>query len=386
MGMSVKLPEPEFDVVVIGGGVVGLSVGYYCAVNGLSTAVVERHERFCEEASTHNSGVLHSGFSSEPGTMKAELNATGIRLMYEKAQEWKFRTLKTGTLVAARNEAEGKRLREIKAAGERNGVSGLRLLSAGDVRDVEPEIEGVTSALYSPEGGVLDIMEYTARLQAHASTAGAVLAKGRGVSGLSVRGDSVQLSLADGEVLSSRYVVNSAGIHADDVAAMVGSSYKLYPCVGEYAYVVGRGSGMIRGMVYPVVEEHHPGLGIHLTRTIDGQLQVGPTAVYGLGKDPTVWKRTPLSVFAGTVRSFLPGVPESDVREGWYGVRAKLVGPDSGRGFGDFVVEWDKHGHPAIHLVGIESPGLTASLAIGKHVADMIHGKSGGVGIRRLSG
>ncbi len=359
----------------MGGGVVGLSIGYYCASQGYSTAVVERHERFCEEASTHNSGVVHSGFNPEPGTLKAFLNFAGIKLLYEKSDEWKFGLRRVGTLVAAKNERQAQKLGFLKRAGELNGLKGLEILDAKGVKVIEPAVEGVQAALYSPEGGVIDIMEYIARLKAHASMEGAVLAAGREVTGISVSEEFPSVSLSTGERLQSRYVVNSAGLHSDDVAAMVGSIYTVYPCVGEYAYVTGPQSSLVRGMIYPVVDEGYPGLGVHLTRTFDGQLQVGPTSVYGEGKDQVKWRRTPLNAFVEAVRTFLPEVDSDNVHEGWHGVRVKMVGPGSGRSFGDFVIEWDTHGFPVIHLVGIESPGFTSSLAIGSYVASMIRKK-----------
>ncbi len=125
---EMQLTEFDYDVVVVGGGAVGLSAGYYCAEAGMNTVVVERHERFCEEASTHNSGVLHSGFNPEPGTLKSRLNIEGLSLMYRKSEEWKFRTKKVGTMVAATTKQEERRLLLLKADGERNGVTGLELL------------------------------------------------------------------------------------------------------------------------------------------------------------------------------------------------------------------------------------------------------------------
>ena len=107
---------PEFDVIVIGGGVVGLSIGYYCAESGFTTAVLERHERLCEEASTHNSGVIHSGFNPEPGTLKAALNAVGLKLIRKMAAEWNYKVKQTGTLVAAISESQSRRLKVMKAA------------------------------------------------------------------------------------------------------------------------------------------------------------------------------------------------------------------------------------------------------------------------------
>ncbi len=374
--MSDSLAKPDFDVVVIGGGAVGLSVGYHCSLKGYSTAVIERHEQFFEEASTHNSGVIHSGFNPTPGTLKAVLNAEGARMMYEKSEEWRFGTRRTGTIVAAVNRQERQRLLEIKNAGEKNGVTGLKLLTRRELKDIEPGIENATEALYSPDGGVVDITEYLARLKARAANEGAVLASGRGV--VSIRGrELVELSLSDREKVTARHIVNSAGMHSDDIAALTGSSYRIYPCVGEYAFVEGEGSELVRGMVYPVVGCGSPGLGIHLTKTYDGLLQVGPTAVYGTGKDPVVWKRTGLEEFIAAIHSFLPSVEPSAVREGWYGVRAKTVPPGGKEGFGDFIIEWDRGGFPAIHLVGIESPGLTSSLAIGNYVARMIAERSG---------
>lgn len=365
------MEEADFDVAVIGGGVVGLSVGYSCALKGLRTVVLERHERFCEEASTHNSSVIHSGFNPEPGTLKARLNLAGASLIYNRADEWKFRVRRVGTLVVSTNERQSRKLHEMKSAGERNGVEGIELLSPAEAKEHEPDIENVHSALLSPHGGIIDTMEFIARLRARAVNAGTVLAPGREVVGIGTA-DPLELRLGNGESITTSTVVNSAGLHADDVAGMTGSDYRVYPCVGEYASVSGKDRSLVNGMVYPVVEEGSPGLGIHMTKTIDGDLLIGPTAVYGKGKEPVEWKRTPLSVFVDAIRTFFPSVSASNVSEAWFGVRSKTVPPGSGKGYGDFIIEWDVHGHRVIHLVGIESPGLTASLAIGEHVSGMV--------------
>lgn len=366
------MSDADFDVVIIGGGVVGLSIGYHCAESGLSTVIVERHQEFCEEASSHNSGVIHSGFQPAPGTLKAKLNVEGARLLYEMSEKWRFRTAKVGTLVVALNDEQRERLKILKANAEENGVVGVKLLSAEMSREFEPHLRGVVGALYSPEDGVVDLSEYAASLKAHASLAGAVLAPGRALEKMKGGKNRIDLTLSKDESLSCRFLVNSAGVNADVVAAMLGSSYTIYPCVGEYAFITGQSEGLVNGMVYPVPRAGSPGLGIHLTRTIDGMLQAGPTAVYPEKREPLLWRKTTISEFASAVGRFLPGIDPGSFRSGWYGVRAKTVPPGSGRGYDDFTIEWDANGFPAIHLLGIESPGLTSSLSIGTHVASMI--------------
>ena len=367
------MEEPDFDIAVIGGGVVGLAVGYSCASRNLRTVVLERHEQFCEEASTHNSSVIHSGFNPEPGTLKARLNLAGARLNYPSAAEWNFRVKRVGTLAVSKNVSQTRKLHEMKSSGQSNGVEGLALLSPRELKEYEPNIENAHSALLSPDGGVIDTMEFIARLNARAVNEGAVLAPGREVVGVNA-GNPIELRLGNGESITSGTVVNSAGLHADDIAGMFGSVYRVYPCVGEYASVSGEDRSLVKGMVYPVVDASSPGLGIHLTKTIEGDLLFGPTAVNGEGKEPVEWRRTPLSVFVEAIRAFFPSVKASSVTEGWSGIRSKVVPPGSGKGYGDFIIEWDRRGCNVIHLIGIESPGLTASLAIGEHVAVMAMG------------
>lgn len=366
------MAETDFDIVIVGGGIVGLAVGYYCSLMGISTAVLERHESFCEEASSHNSGVIHSGFNQTPGTLKARLNMAGARLMYAKSEEWSFRTRKVGTVVAASEESQMSKIREIRFQGEKNGVRGLKILNSRDIREVEPDAEGIIGALFSPDGGVVDIMEYISRLIARASKSGAILAAGRSLVNVKSTRDQVSLNIGGGEKITSRFLINSAGLLSGEIAAMLGSKYRIYPCAGEYAYVVGASKNRIRSMIYPVVDRRSPGLGVHLTRTIDGQLQVGPTAVYVAGSDLTDFQKTPISAFHNAVTRFLPETGLDEIREGWYGLRAKLTPPGAPEGFSDFIIEWDRQGLPVIHLVGIESPGLTASLAIGHFVASMV--------------
>lgn len=364
--------DNDIDVAVIGGGVVGLSTAYFCALRGYSTAVIERHEFLCSEASTHNSGVIHSGFNPEPGTLKAFLNKKGLEMMYSYAEKWKFGIKQTGTLVAASRLEEIDILKKMKMAGEKNGVPGLSIIEQEQIRDVEPEIKNVHVALYSPMGGVIDIAGFIGKLTTRAKDAGVLISLSSNVTAISTDRRGVRLSMMNGDEISSSFVVNAAGVESDRVASLLGGGYSIYPCVGEYAFAAPGVASMIRGMVYPVVGAGYPGLGIHLTKTIDGALQIGPTAVYADCREPLNWKRTPLSEFHKAIAKFLPEVQYEDIREGWYGVRAKIVPPGAGSGFSDFIIEWDRRGFPAIHLVGIESPGFTSCLAIGEHVAEMI--------------
>ena len=358
------------DVVVVGGGVIGLSVALALADIGHSVDLWERRESPGLEQSTHNSGVIHAGFNAVPGSLRARLNVEGNRLLYEQAQRWGVPTRRGGTLVVANDDAGARRLDELLARGSANGVPGLERLGPEEVSRYEPKLGPCVAALRAPSGGIVDPHALVQALERECRRSGVRIAYRRELRRARRRLDAWQLTAVSGEEQEARLVVNCAGVGSAKVAALLGASdYRIFPCVGEYARIHGPKREWIRSMVYGLPPSGHPGIGVHLTRTTAGELILGPTATYisdEVAPDPPL---TPLEEFAREAGGYLPGVEMADLERYPSGVRAKPVPPGTRDPFQDFVIREDPVGSGAIQLVGIESPGLTASIAIGRFVA-----------------
>ncbi len=359
----------EWDVAVVGAGVIGLAVARELAEAGRSVTVLERHEHPALEQSTHNSQVLHSGIFARPGTLRARLNVEGIRLAYERARAWGVRVERSGTLVVAATAAEEPSLERVLTNARENGVPGVVRLLPAAAREHEPHLGPCASALWSPNGGRIDAGGFSAALEREARRLGAEVRTRFDLVAAHSEGDGWHLAARTGETVRARWVVNSAGVAAGHVAKLLGApGYRVYPCLGEYARVVSDKRDWVRSMIYGFPPAGYPGIGVHLTRTVAGELLLGPTARYL--DAPVVPERplTPLAEFAGEAARFVPGIGPDDLAPAPAGIRCKTVPPGAGEAFGDFTVALDPPGRRAVQLVGIESPGLTASLALAVHV------------------
>ncbi len=367
-GLAGSVAEP--DVAVVGAGVVGLAIARALAEGGRSVTVLERHERPALEQSTHNSQVLHSGIFARPGTLRARLNVEGIRLAYARARDWGVPVDRSGTLVVAATPAERPQLDRVLATARANGVDGVVALSPDAAREREPHLGPCEGAVWSPNGGRIDVGSFVAALEREARRLGAEVRTGFDLASARRDGDLWRLTAGSGATARAGWVVNSAGVASGEVARVLGApGYRIYPCLGEYARVVSVKREWVRSMIYGFAPAGYPGIGVHLTRTLSGELLLGPTARYLDG--PTVPDPRPTSMeeFAREAARFLPGLDTADLAPAPAGVRAKSVPPGAGEAFGDFTVAFDPPGERVVQLVGIESPGLTASLALAEHVA-----------------
>jgi glycerol-3-phosphate dehydrogenase len=370
----------QVNVLIIGGGVVGCAVAREFAAQCADVFLVESAPHLGAGASTRNSGVNHSGIYYPPGSLKATLCVRGNRLTQEFCAAHAVPYRACGKLVVASSEAEMPALESLCATGQTNGVPGLRLVDRARIRALEPNIEAV-AALEVPSTGILNAEELLKAYARHATERGASLLTRARVTALEPGADAIRARIAIGETdsaeeetIEARCVINCAGLFADEVAALAGNRrYRIYPVRGEYCEVVREKADLVRGLVYPVPHQAGVTLGVHLTKTTWGQLWVGPTADYIDDKNDYERNRRPVEEFARSARTMLPEITAADLRLGHTGIRAKLLPPGE-HGTADFVITRDPDVPRMIQLVGIESPGLTAALAIAEYVASLAAG------------
>jgi L-2-hydroxyglutarate oxidase LhgO len=357
----------RIDVAIVGAGVTGLASALAVAERGRSVCVLERHPRPGLETSTHNSGVIHAGLYYPAGTLKARLCVEGARLLYDFCARRAVPHRRCGKLVVAHDDSEAHALEALLARGIANGVEGLEIVDRAAARRREPAIS-CTTALWSPASGIVDAEALVKALERSARDGGAIvlpgttlIAAGRHADGLAIR--------TERETIVARQVVNAAGLYADDVSRLLGGeSFTIYPCRGEYAELAPPRRGLVNGLVYPLPHRH--GLGVHLVKALNGAVWLGPTARFQQRKDDYEGDRLPLEAFVEPARRLLPDVTLADLRLGGSGIRAKIH-PES-ESFADFLIARDTANPLVVQAAGIESPGLTSCLAIGRRVAEIV--------------
>ncbi|MET8573153.1 L-2-hydroxyglutarate oxidase [Streptomyces sp. NPDC004783] len=386
----------DCDVLVIGGGIVGLSTAYAItrAAPGTRVTVLEKEPGPARHQTGRNSGVIHSGVYYRPGSLKARYAVRGAAEMVKFCAEYGIDHAVTGKLIVATDRSELPRLHALVQRGRENGIP-VRELGASQIQEYEPEVRGL-AAIHVGTTGVCDYVGVARQL---AGASGAEIRYGAQVLRVDRRPDlGVAVRIRSGEVLRARVLVNCAGLHCDEVARMTGDDpgMRIVPFRGEY-YELARPE-LVRGLVYPVPDPAFPFLGVHLTRGIDGGVHVGPNAVPALAREgygwgvvrprelgatlawPGSWHiarrhwrygagelRRSLSkgAFTSAVRRLLPAVTEDDLVEAPAGVRAQAVLAD-GTLVDDFLV---REGARAVHVLNAPSPAATAALPIGREVA-----------------
>src|SRR5574338_225123 len=350
----------DVDLLVIGGGVTGLACALSSAKSDRIIAVLDTHPRFGSETSTHNSGVIHAGIYYPAGTLKARLCVEGRERLYDYCARHNVSHARCGKLIVASSEEEVPQLDALAQRAAVNGVNDIVHLSSADVRAREPHVRAA-AALLSPSSGILSAEELI-RAYTHDCVAKDVaLLPGTRVQGAEPARDGITV-ITERERIIARVVVNAAGLYADEVSALLGGeSFRIYPCRGEYAELTPKWRGRFKGPVYPLPHASGYGLGVHVTPTTWGSTLLGPTAEYQELKDDYEEHRLPIEAFLEPTRALLPEVTAADLQPGGTGIRAKLHPPEES--FADFMIRRDTQQPALIHAAGIDSPGLTASLA-----------------------
>ncbi|MER6290434.1 L-2-hydroxyglutarate oxidase [Streptomyces sviceus] len=386
----------DCDVLVIGGGIVGLSTAYAITrgTPGTRVVVLEKEAGPARHQTGRNSGVIHSGIYYRPGSLKARYAVRGAAEMVKFCSEYGIAHAVTGKLIVATERSELPRLHGLVQRGRENGIP-VRELGAAQIAEYEPEVEGL-AAIHVGTTGVCDFVGVARQL---AEASGAEIRYGAEVRRIDRRPElGVAVLTSAGDVVRARVLVNCAGLHCDDVARLTGDEpeMRIVPFRGEY-YTLARPE-LVRGLVYPVPDPAFPFLGVHLTRGIDGGVHIGPNAVPALAREGYDWRtvrprelgatlawpgswqiarrhwrygtgelRRSVSrrAFTTAVRRLLPAVTPDDLVPSAAGVRAQAVLRD-GTLVDDFLI---REGPRAVHVLNAPSPAATASLPIGREVA-----------------
>lgn len=362
----------EFDFAVIGAGVVGLAVARALALQGREVIVLESEGGIGTGTSSRNSEVIHAGIYYPKDSLKARLCVEGKQLLYAYAAERGVPHRRCGKLIVATSQAQVAQLDAIHAKAKANGVDDMVLLTRGQARAMEPQLECL-AALHSPSTGIVDSHALMLSLQGDLENAGGVVALKSGIARAECTAEGIVLTGLDGTALRCRSVVNAAGIAAPDLARRfeglpAAAIPKAHYAKGNYFTLAGRAP--FSRLIYPVPEA--AGLGVHLTLDLGGQAKFGPDVEWVASPDDLVVDPARGDGFYAEVRKYWPALQDGALVPGYAGIRPKISGP--GEPAADFVIQGPAdHGVPGlVNLFGIESPGLTSSLAIASRVADLL--------------
>jgi len=358
------------NVVIIGGGVVGTTIAAEISRRYDDVFLLEAAPRLGMATSTRNSQVIHAGIYYKPGSLKAFHCVRGAPMLYEFCAAHNIPHERTGKLIVADCEDQLPILQDLKRRGDENGVEGLEIVDGEFIRRLEPNIISPL-ALNSPNTGIVDAEALIKTFERIAKSNGAHILTNTRVIG-AVAGDGPVMIRTEREEFGARVAINCAGLYADDVARMFGyDKHTIYPCRGEYAELLPGARRLVNGLVYPLPLPTGHGLGVHFTKTTAGALLIGPNARYVKNKDDYEIDRTDLRDFYESAARMAPALRFEDMRPSYTGIRPRLT-PEHEHSFADFVIEHDPNHPSIIHLIGIESPGLTSCLSISKSVAEMV--------------
>jgi 2-hydroxyglutarate dehydrogenase len=380
------------DVAVAGGGIVGLATARALALGGRRVVLLERGRKLGQHQTTHNSGVIHAGIYYTPGSLKAQLCVEGAARLYEYCEANDIEAVRCGKLVVAVRDDDLPRLDELERRARANGVQGLARLGPDEIPAVEPAARGL-SALHSPNTGMVDFGKVAAAYARDIEAHGGEIRRGAGVRALVEREDRVEAVLTDGAIVPAARAVACAGAWSDRLALASGArpDVRIVPFRGAYLQLRPERSELVRGQIYPVPDPALPFLGVHLSRTITGEVIIGPTALLaprhtdlaatmrwpGTWRVMRKWWRTGITEISHAVSRgllmreasrFVPGLGAGDVMPGPRGYRAQAVGRD-GALVDDFLVAETGR---AVHVLNAPSPAATASLAIADLIASKV--------------
>lgn len=352
------------DVVVIGAGVVGLAVARGLARAGRDVLVLERHDVIGSETSSRNSEVIHAGLYYPTGSLKAQLCVRGKALLYKHCADYGVPHQRIGKIVVATSKAQFAVLESYQRQARVNGAGELPWLDRAEVLALEPEVDAL-AGVYSESTGIIDSHAYMLSLVGDLEAAGGTIAFHAEATALQRWSDGVRVR-CDDFALDAALVVNAAGLSAPAMAARLGGAHRGYYAKGHYYTLSGKSP--FSRLVYPIADAG--GLGVHVTLDLGGQARFGPDVVWQEDEDYAFDERG-FERFVDAIRRYYPGLDESRLHPGYTGIRPKLA--PAGSGAADFLIEGPAATRVPgfFNLLGIESPGLTASLAIAERVLAM---------------
>ncbi len=397
-----RLVRTGYDVAIVGGGIVGLATAYQLLQRAPDCRLVllEKEGRLAAHQTGHNSGVLHSGLYYRPGSLKARLTREGKSALEAFAAAHGIPCERSGKLVVASTTAELAGLDELLARGTANGLAGLEQVGPERIREIEPHVVGLRG-LWVPETGIIDFRQVAGAMATDIEERGGVIRTNWEVAAIRPLGTRGWLLRGGPDDVRAEALITCAGLHADRLAGLTGhrSAARIVPFRGDYYRLQGDARALIRGLVYPVPDPAFPFLGVHFTRRIDGEVWAGPNAVLAFAREgyrrtdvsprdlagslgyPGFWRlarpylRTGLAemwrdlsrgAFLASLRRYVPELRAKDLRFGPSGVRAQALGRD-GTLLDDFALE---EGPRLLHVVNAPSPAASASLAIGRMLAE----------------
>jgi L-2-hydroxyglutarate oxidase LhgO len=370
----------DADITIIGAGVIGLAIAEKVSEGHNNVFLLEKNLSFGQETSSRNSEVIHAGIYYTKDSLKAKLCIEGKWLLYEYCRKYDVPFNNCGKLIVATSKEEIAIIEGIRQTAIKNGVDDLQFLGKEQIAELEPNIFAL-KALFSPSTGIIDSHSLMKRYETNAVNNGCQIVYGSEVTGISriKNGYKIDLSDADKKIYSftSGSIINSAGLTSDKVSEMVGikdDTLKILFCKGEYFRINPPKNKLITRLVYPVPHKNMEGIGIHVTIDMGGGVKLGPDVKY-LESNIYDYKLTlsKQEAFYKSAKKFLPFLEFDDIAPEMAGIRPKIQKP--GEPLRDFyIMEESDRGYPGfINLIGMESPGLTSSIAIAKYVNGLIN-------------
>ena len=396
------MPGKQYDVAVIGAGIIGLSTAMQLLEKhpGLKVAVIEKDGHEATQQSGHNSGVIHSGIYYKPGSLKSKFCVEGRASMTRFCEENEIPVWTCGKLITATRREELPRLDALLERGAANKVEGLQIVEPEQINEIEPHVSAIR-ALWAPKTGIVDYRKVAAAYAGRVRATGGEIHFNSELKRVTRRSGVTALETGSGE-FEAKNVINCAGLHSDLVAEMMGAEpgVRIIPFRGEYYTLRKDREHLVKGLIYPVPDPAFPFLGVHLTQTMKGWVEAGPNAVLATKREgyrkrdfspvdlfrtvtfPGFWKmsarewKTGLwemnrsfrkGVFLKSLQQLVPELKSDDLTAGGSGVRAQAVTRD-GKLLDDFAI---KQVEGAVHVLNAPSPGATSSLVIGNHIAEL---------------
>jgi L-2-hydroxyglutarate oxidase len=392
------------DILIIGAGIVGLATATALHKRNprARIAIVEKEGDVAQHQTGHNSGVIHSGIYYKPGSFKARLCVDGAQRMKAFCESHDIPWQRIGKVIVATDESELPRLQTLHERGVANGVADVRMISTEELRAIEPHAAGIR-ALYSPNTGIVDYKQVSQALRTELQQNGVEVhtqAKATTIHVPKASNDDLRVTLSNGSEIAAKRLINCAGLQSDVVARMMGlqPDVRIVPFRGEYYFIKEARHNLVCGLIYPVPDPNFPFLGVHFTRTVHGEVEAGPNAVFAFAREGykigdidfdylfgtlgysgfrTVvkkWWRTGAyelyrslskAAFVKSLQKLVPDVRNEDIVRGGAGLRAQAISAD-GQLVDDFrFLETER----SLHVLNAPSPAATASLAIGDYIA-----------------